>query len=172
MRTIYLDMDGVVADFQIVADNLLGREVRWGQSDITDEEWKFLATVPNLYYNLPELDGATDLFNHAKSFRLPVKFLTAIPRATSIPEAKDDKIRWINDRFPGTDVLFGPYSKNKWKHAKFLDILVDDRPSNIVEWKSKGKGIAIHHTNDFEKTKRLLTEAVNNVNTPLILGGI
>ncbi len=172
MKTIYLDMDGVVADFQIVADKLLGREVSWGQSDITDEEWSFLATVPHLYYNLPETRGARMLFNHAKSFGLEVKFLTAIPRAKTISEAKDDKKRWIEERFPGTEVLFGPYSRDKWKHAKELDILVDDRPSNITEWRKKGNGIAVYHNDDFTKTMNLLTVAVNTVNIPLILGGL
>ena len=40
--------------------------------------------------------------------------------------------------------MFGPYSKDKWQHCNAGDILIDDRQSNIDEWRAAG-GIAIHH---------------------------
>ena len=49
MRTIYLDMDGVVADFDTFAEEILGRKIGWGTTqDLTDEEWVKLASVDRL----------------------------------------------------------------------------------------------------------------------------
>lgn len=173
MRTIWLDMDGVFADFEVVASEIVGREVGWGVSDLTDEEWNTLAKVPDLYRNLPVMPGSTELMQAVMEFsdEFEIKFLTAIPRVRTFPSAREDKKEWIEEFFPGFEVEFGPYSKDKWKHAKFLDILIDDRHSNIFEWFKKGNGISILHKGiDFNKTVRLLKEAVT-LSTPLILGG-
>ena len=32
MKTIYIDMDGVVADFDTYVEGVLGREIGWGTS--------------------------------------------------------------------------------------------------------------------------------------------
>jgi hypothetical protein len=42
--------------------------------------------------------------------------------------------------------MFGPYSKDKHMHCQPGDILIDDRLSNVEEWRTAG-GIAIHHDN-------------------------
>lgn len=58
-------------------------------------------------------------------------------------------------------VNIGPFSKDKWKHAKKGDILIDDRPDNIEEWHG-AEGIGILHLYDnFENTKNKLKEHVN-----------
>ena len=49
MRTIYLDMDGVVADFNKFASDLLGREVGWEGKDLSSKEWDKIASVENFY---------------------------------------------------------------------------------------------------------------------------
>jgi len=172
MRTIWLDMDGVFADFESVASSIVGRKVGWGVSDLSSSEWKKLASVPNLYRNLPLLPGSKTLMDAVMKYsdEFEVKFLTAIPRVTSVPTAKDDKREWIEEHFPGMEVEFGPYSKDKWKHAKFLDILIDDKPSNVREWVTQGNGVSILHEGlGFDKTIKLLKKAVR-VTTPVRLG--
>ena len=44
--------------------------------------------------------------------------------------------------FPGVDVFFGPYSKDKVVRAKADAILVDDRKKNIDAWRANG-GIGV-----------------------------
>jgi 5'(3')-deoxyribonucleotidase len=99
----------------------------------------------------------------ANSFRtrFNVEFLTAIPRETTLPSAKDDKINWINKYFPGFKVNFGPFSRDKWKWAKPGDILVDDKYSNITEWQELGNGISIYHQGNFDDTIKNLIQAVS-----------
>lgn len=171
MRTIWLDMDGVFADFQVVASEILGRQTGWNELDITSDEWKVLASHPHLYSSLPVMPGSFELMEEVVSHldEFEVKFLTAIPRVTTMPFAKEDKANWVEENFPGIEVEFGPYSKDKWKHAKFLDILIDDKPSNVLEWVSRGNGISIFHDGDHKKTIKLLREAVKIV-SPVRLG--
>jgi len=163
MRTIFLDMDGVVADFDTFASNLLGRPIGWHQSkfDLTKEEWEMLGAVDRLYYQLPLMPDATKLVAYAKSLssRFKVQFLTAVPRRSTMPEARADKQAWVDKYFPGMRMDIGPYSHDKQKWCIPGDILVDDRPSNIEEWKAAG-GIAIYHTGDVDATIRRINEEI------------
>ena len=56
-NTIYIDMDGVVADFNGYVSKMLGRPVQWTDRSITKDEWGELIALGNLYYNLPMLVG-------------------------------------------------------------------------------------------------------------------
>ncbi len=70
--------------------------------------------------------------------------MTAVPKGNDIQYAFFDKVEWAQKYFPGVPVFFGPYSKDKYQHCKVGDILIDDRISNIEEWRAAG-GLAIHH---------------------------
>ncbi len=127
-RKIYIDMDGVVADFNKFASDLIGREVGWEGKDLSDDEWGQLQAVENFYLKLPLIEESTKLVALAKSFstRFDVEFLTAIPRVTTLATAGQDKIDWINKYYPGMKVNFGPYSRDKKNWAKPGYILIDD----------------------------------------------
>jgi len=162
MNTIYIDMDGVVADFDTFVGGVLGREIGWGTSqDLTDDEWVKLASVDRLYYQLPLMPDATKLVAYAKSLstRFYIEFLTAIPRRTTIPSAQADKQAWITKYFPGMRMNIGPFSRDKQKWCIPGDILIDDRPSNIKEWEAAG-GIAIYHTGDVNATIKYINRTL------------
>ena len=163
MRTIFLDMDGVVADFDSYVSNLLGRKIGWSSTqDLSDEEWERLASVDRLYYQFPLMPDATKLVAYVKSLstRFHVGFLTAVPRRSTIPSAKDDKQAWVDKYFPGMKMDIGPYSHHKQKWCKPGDILIDDRPSNIEQWTDVG-GIAIYHTGDVDASIKRLNEVIS-----------
>ena len=86
-RTIYIDMDGVVADFNSYVSNVLGRQIGWDQDDLISQEWDVLAKTPNLYRHLPLIEDSVRMVELCKSFssRVNVEFLTAIPRQTTMP---------------------------------------------------------------------------------------
>lgn len=168
-RTIYLDMDGVVADFNLYVSNIVGREIGWGVSDLSDEEWLFISKNENLYYQLPLIKESTKLVAAAKSFipSFNVEFLTAIPRKSSMPSAQTDKIQWVEKYYPGIKVNFGPYSQDKQHWCRPLDILIDDKPENVEEWYAAG-GIAIKHVDNFDQTIKNLVLATQKAE-PAIL---
>lgn len=159
INTIFLDMDGVLADFDAYLIEHMGRTFPHMTGPIGDREmWDFLKKVDHLYLKLEPTPYAFQLWDLAHSFGSNVEILTALPRRTSLPTAEQDKKDWIKKYFSNTiNVRIGPYSRDKWKHANPGDILVDDRPDNIEDWEEKGNGIGIlHHYLDYPRTERLL----------------
>lgn len=154
MRTLYLDMDGVVADFDEYAMRTLGVPPSGGI--YTDDIWKQLAANPRIYRELKKTPYADALVEYSRQFcksnyQWELKFLTAVPKGNDVPWAFYDKMTWALFFFPDIPVMFGPFSKDKHRHCQPGDILIDDRRSNIEEWQAAG-GMGILHTS-FENTK-------------------
>lgn len=147
MSTVYLDMDGVVADFNRYARQVLRRSDFDGHT-WPDEEWSRLRDNPRLYQNLEKTEHADQLVAICKKFCLEkgynLLFLTAVPKKNDVHWAFYDKVLWAQRYFPEIPVMFGPYSVDKQQHCQPGDILIDDRPANIQEWNSSG-GIGIHY---------------------------
>ncbi len=148
MTTLYIDMDGVVADFDEYAARTLG--VPPSQGIYPDEVWYKLASNSRLYRDLIKTEYADQLINECLDLALTknyeILFLTAVPKGNDVQWAFYDKVIWAQNYYPTIPVHFGPFSKDKHQHCKPGDILIDDRLSNIEEWRAAG-GIAIHHTN-------------------------
>ena len=146
MPTLYLDMDGVVADFDEYAARTLG--VPPSQGIYPDEIWYNLATNARLYRDLIPTPYATQLVYQCERFckqtQYDLKFLTAVPKGNDVPWAFNDKVYWARSYFATIPVMFGPFSKDKHQHCRSGDILIDDRLSNIEEWQAAG-GLAILH---------------------------
>jgi len=145
MNTLYLDMDGVVADWDRAATDLVGRKRKSLDGRWSHEDWQTIRQDPHFYRHLPLMDGAHELVRTARGFRSlgwRLLFLTAIPRNNDHPWAFNDKMLWAREHFPDIPVHFGPYSEDKQQHTQPGDILVDDRSSNCAEWQQKG-GTAI-----------------------------
>lgn len=163
-NTIFLDMDGVLADFdKYVIDNV-GRTFDHMTGPAGDDAmWEFLKKVDHFYLQLEPTPYAFELWELAHSFGAEVEVLTALPRRAILPQAEQDKRDWIKKYFGDYDTLvrIGPYSKDKWKHCMHGDILVDDRADNIHDWTTKGeKGIGIlHKYNNYPATAEKLKKA-------------
>lgn len=141
---IYLDMDGVVADWRTNAIKVLGREAAPGEM-YPDAEWRRLRDDPHLFLNLPLMPRANELVNIARRYRdqlgWELLFLTAIPHNNDLPWAFHDKAEWARLHFADIPVHFGPYSSDKHLHCRKGDILVDDRKDNCLDWQHAG-GVA------------------------------
>ena len=153
MTTIYLDMDGVVADFDEYAARTLG--IPPSSGIYPNETWYKLASNKRLYRDLVKTSYADELVFQcsriAREREFNLYFLTAVPKGNDVPWAFHDKVFWAQCYFPGIPVMFGPFSKDKHVHCTPGDILIDDRTSNIEEWRAAG-GIAIHHQGDLAAT--------------------
>lgn len=146
-RTLYLDMDGVIADFNSGVQTVLGYHIKDTSSHYANSEWNKIKSNARFFKNLPVMSNAENLIDLARRFRdqlgWNLLFLTAIPSSNDVPWAFWDKCVWAQKHFPDIPVHFGPYAHDKQKHCTPGDILIDDRPSNIQEWQQAG-GIAIH----------------------------
>lgn len=148
-RQLFLDCDGVLADFDRGATAVLGMppgafEKRHGLGRF----WAKLAGAPDFYFSLPLLDGATELFEAVR--RLDPIILTGLPQGNW---AAGQKVRWAAKHFPGTRIIT-TLARDKRKHAKEGDVLVDDQLRHAHLWEEMG-GIFIHHRGVAETLHRL-----------------
>jgi hypothetical protein len=100
-RQLYLDCDGVLADFDKSATAILGLpprayEKRHGPRGF----WRKLAEAPDFYFGLPLLPDAMELFEAVR--HLDPIILTGLPQGNW---AADQKIRWAAHHFPGTKII-------------------------------------------------------------------
>ena len=68
-------------------------------------------------------------------------------------ESRLGKRLWVKNNLPGTPLILASADK-KQNYAKGNRILIDDRPDNVSQWRSKG-GIGILHTNTADTIKQL-----------------
>lgn len=150
-RQLYLDCDGVLADFDRGAEAVLGVpprvfEQRHGRGGF----WARLALAqsPDFFYRLPLMPGATELF-HAVRHLHPV-ILTGLPRGDW---AAAQKVRWAAHHFPGTKIITC-LAADKRDHCASGDVLVDDTLKYRHLWEDAG-GIFVHHRSVKETLQEL-----------------
>ena len=136
---IYLDCDGVLADFDAGAARVLGMppgafEKRHGAGVF----WKRLAQADDFFANLQPMPDAFELYEAVRG-REPV-ILTGLPRGNW---AAPQKRRWAEQHFPGVEVIT-TMAALKREHCHPGDVLVDDREKYRPLWESAG-GVFIHH---------------------------
>lgn len=139
MRQLFLDCDGVLADFDKGATAILGLpphayEKRHGLSRF----WEKLAAAPDFYFSLPLLPDAMELFEGVR--HLDPVILTGLPRGNW---AADQKVRWAAQHFPGTRIITC-LARDKRDHARPGDVLVDDQLRHRHVWEEAG-GVFVHH---------------------------
>lgn len=146
MTTVYVDMDGVLADFEGTAPLIIGEEYNW-KEEVDKPNWGVLSEYPRLYRDLQVMNGAYVLMEFLQSNFRKVEILTAIPKRAKFIHAVNDKRDWIHAHFgKNIRVNFGPYAYDKQFHIRNpTDILIDDMEINITQWKDRG-AIGILHT--------------------------
>lgn len=139
----------MLADFDTGAAAALGMnpkafEKRFGLGRF----WAKLAKTPDFYFGLPLLPDGMALFDAVR--HLDPVILTGVPRGAW---AADQKVRWAARYFPGTRIIT-TFARDKRKHAKRGDVLVDDQPRHASAWEEAG-GVFIHHEDAASTVEKL-----------------
>ena len=136
---LFLDCDGVLADFDAGATEILGMSSRaFEQRHGKGEFWKRLARTGDFYARLPLMRDARQLFDAVE--HLDPIILTGLPLGNW---AAPQKVRWAEEHFPGTHIITC-MARDKFRHMKGADVLVDDRADHRDKWEAAG-GIFVHH---------------------------
>jgi len=151
-RQIYLDCDGVLADFDKGATKILGLppaifEDRFGSGQF----WKLLADHGDFFGCLDPMPDAYELYAAVKH-KHPI-ILTGMPQGDW---AEPQKRRWARRYFPGVPVIT-TMAALKREHCHPGDVLVDDRIQHRQLWEAEG-GVFIVHT-DAKSSIQALREA-------------
>lgn len=143
-RKIYLDLDGVLADFYGTVEHLLGCPYHRLAPAVA---WEQLAKIPGFYKNLPLLPGAQGFFLELQRRNTELAILTALPWPTGeLINAAIDKKTWVRRHISlEVQVLTVEEGKLKASFAHPNAILIDDSRRNIDAWSSAG-GIGILHS--------------------------
>ncbi len=160
MPHLFLDCDGVLADFDAGARRVLGMAPReFEQQRSRREFWKRIAAAPGFYAALPEMPDARTLFDAVA--HLGPTILTGLPLGNW---AAPQKVRWAAEHFPGVPIITC-MARDKYRHLSAGDVLVDDREDHRAKWEEAG-GIFVHHQNaraSVEALARLFPSLVRDI---------
>lgn len=158
-RRLFLDADGVLADFDEGARRLLGMYPReYERKHGRGALWKRLAQAENFYGTLPQMPDARVLFEGVK--HLGPTILTGLPLGRW---AAPQKIEWAEEHFPGVPIITC-MARDKHKHMKPGDVLVDDRENHRAAYEDAGV-VFVHHKSA-EESLRQLAQIFPSVKVP------
>jgi hypothetical protein len=138
-RQIFLDCDGVLADFDKAAEAIFGMPTKaFERAHGTREFWRRLARADGFFERLDLLPDALQLYAAVEA-KHPI-ILTGMPAGQW---AEPQKRAWAARHFPGVP-LIATQAALKREHCHPGDVLVDDRDQHRRLWEDAG-GLFIHH---------------------------
>ncbi|MGZ2412941.1 deoxypyrimidine-specific 5' nucleotidase type C protein (NT5C) [Sphingomonas sp. F9_3S_D5_B_2] len=148
---LFLDADGVLADFDEGACRLFGVPSRQFEAKHGRREfWRRLAAARNFYGSLPEMPDARLLFDAVEHLKPTI--LTGLPLGNW---AAPQKVAWAAEHFPGVPIVTC-MARDKHKHMHAGDVLVDDRENHRAAYEAAGV-VFVHHRNAEDSLRQLAT---------------
>jgi hypothetical protein len=150
--TIYCDMDGVLCDFdsrfkQLNPEHLSPSEYIAKYS--TSKFWKQIGSYKEEFWSeMSWMPDGKQLWEYISKYT---------PSLLSAPSyeasSRFGKRLWVDKNIPGTKLILAAADK-KQNYSKPNRILIDDKESNVEQWRSQG-GIGILHKNTADTIKQL-----------------
>ena len=131
-KIVYVDMDGVLVDFQSGINLLSDKELALFQNNFDE--------VPGIFSRMKPIDGALEAFEKLNK-HFDVYILSTAPWEN--PTALNDKLAWIKQNIGDLAKKRVIFSHNK--HLNMGDYLIDDRLANGA---GEFKGTHIHFGTD------------------------
>ena len=167
--TVYLDMDGVLADFFGGVEKMYGVE-HWKQ--LTNDKTKDLKkevidriTGTDFFATLPKFQSADELINIVQKFTGGKFSINTSPlRGDNENSGKYKKV-WISNNIEQPDDIIVTGRKETYAKDKGTgtpNILIDDRPVNIQRWQAAGGYGILYQANrdSLDKVKKGLEDYV------------
>jgi len=155
MITLYLDMDGVLADFN---------KEYTKYDPLKEDRKKFRSAVleHRIFEKLDFLSDTQELLTHVSKLKdINIEILTSMGTHETVQgdAAKSQKIKWLNEKNIPYRANFSRSKEEKAKWATGTSILIDDSVGCISPFVEAG-GHGILHTTSSE-TIRLLDSAIS-----------
>lgn len=160
MRQLFLDLDGVLANFDGYYESQFG--VKPDQDTYSPPEfWDCIGRHGSFYRDLPPMPDAHILWHRV--YHLKPIILSGIPY--SIPNVASQKRTWVNKYLGSNIPLICCPSRLKRDHGKPGDALVDDRLKYAHHWTEMG-GVFIHHTGALSTLAALADQGFDVARSP------
>ena len=148
---IYSDMDGVLTDFDAsfmkASDGILPSEYEknFGKNGF----WELIDDKGvGFWVGMPWMSDGKTYWDYIKKYN-PILLSSPSRSSTS----RLGKRLWVKNNLPGTKLILAQ-AKDKQNYAQSDRILIDDRPSNIDQWRASG-GIGILHISASDTIRQL-----------------
>lgn len=156
---VFLDSDGVLADFDTLAGEILGMPSREFEKQKhtggAAEMWARLYAHEDFFYKIPKMHDADELVQGVIDLGFDPIVLTGIPSKDGSDWAIGQKVRWYADHYPDLPVITCK-SKDKLMHMieGKHNVLIDDWEQHKKAWESAG-GTFIVHTSAADSLRQL-----------------
>ena len=145
---IFIDMDGVLTDFErrfeqfagVTPDEYMSQKtIQVGEKKANEEFWNLVDKQIGVRFwaGMPWMPEGEKLYKYIKKYKPTI--LTSPSREES---SRIGKGVWVKRNMSGVPVKFGYGADGKAKFAGPNKILIDDREDNISAWKAAG-GVGI-----------------------------
>lgn len=152
---IYLDMDGVIADFYKRYFERYGLAPREAEKKKEFNKYfdDFIKT--RQFATLDLMPGTTSGIAYLIRSGVPVEILSSTAREEFYDNISSQKEEWLHKHGINFKTNFVPGKKHKYKFATPDSIIIDDTESVIDDWNKAG-GIGILHR-DWDTTMAILS---------------
>lgn len=142
-KQIFLDMDGVLADFDKKKREAFGNIYDNYDGYADKEMWKKIHNLyPTWFYDLPPMEDAMLLWEFCKPHK-PI-ILTAASKVQRLHDVIQQKVAWIHKHLKPMPPVIVCMRSHKKDYASTDAILVDDHKDNIDQFNLHG-GVGILH---------------------------
>jgi 5'-nucleotidase len=147
---IYCDMDGVLCDFDERFKFFSGESpTEYKSKNGTDKFWDIIDEAGvGFWAGMKWMSDGKQLWDYISSYNP-----TLLSAPSSQSESRLGKRLWVKKHLPGVKLILSKASDKK-NYSKPFHILIDDRASNIEDWRNEG-GVGILHTSTFSTIKEL-----------------
>ena len=155
-KILYLDLDGVMCDFDKQVHKLFGNnpdDLQSIKSTETTKEyihrigsnqfWKKIRTSPEFWSSMDPIEGSIEAFKRLYPLFDSVCIISN-PDKKDLTNCINQKNKWVDTYLSGYN-LKRIYLENKYIYANPNCLLIDDLEKNIKLWKQYG-GKTIHFT--------------------------
>lgn len=154
---LYWDLDGVLADFESRAREIL----KHARRPLSSKDWTVLLSTKDFFYGMRPYVETCDLFHKYQKLAATVTIVTALPYSAK-ESASEQKLHWCEDNLmgqPWSDYKFVACMRaDKPKHLRKdpvsghllpgIHLLIDDRLENCEAWRASHiRCKAVHHHN-------------------------
>ncbi len=142
---IYLDMDGVIADFNKRYKELYKIEPKDADTYKTFDKFFTMFIAEKQFAKLDLMPDAMELINYLRSLSIPTEILSSTSSEKRDAEIREQKIDWLNKHNIEFPVNLVPGKRFKRDFSNENSLLIDDTSQNIDQWRVEG-GVGILHT--------------------------
>lgn len=148
IKKIYLDMDGVIANFEKRYREINDMSPREAEKQKKFNHFFDEFISAKSFATLDLMPGARELIVFLQNLHMnraiPTEILSSTANEERYDEISTQKKIWLQTHGISFKPNFVPGKKNKWKFATPDSIIIDDTESVIDDWRKAG-GIAIWH---------------------------